>query len=219
MWNGILAQQHPDTGMISYFLPLQAGAVKIWGTPTEDFWCCHGSMVQAQTMYENNIFYSDPDGLVVSQMIPSELDWRWDGSDVSVRIEPDPQLEETHHPHSSAYWIKVNSARPEEFTLKIRLPLVDQRHAGDHDNGEPHPVACAPSSYVELRRAWGQDEIHVKLPKKLSAVPLPDEPDTYAFMEGPVVLAGLNPGGDALARTLRPVAELITGPSAIPSTA
>ena len=44
LWNGILAQQHPETGMIAYFLPLYAGAEKVWGTPTEDFWCCHGSL-------------------------------------------------------------------------------------------------------------------------------------------------------------------------------
>ena len=25
LWNGILAQQHPDTGMIAYFLPMHAG--------------------------------------------------------------------------------------------------------------------------------------------------------------------------------------------------
>ena len=55
LWNGVLAQQHPDTGMISYFLPMYPGAEKVWGTPTEDFWCCHGSLVQAHTVYANHI--------------------------------------------------------------------------------------------------------------------------------------------------------------------
>ncbi|HUT18939.1 MAG TPA: hypothetical protein VM366_07250, partial [Anaerolineae bacterium] len=31
----------------------------------------------------------------------------------------------------------------------------------------------------------------VELPKALTTCPLPDEPDTVAFMDGPVVLAGL----------------------------
>ena len=57
LWNGILAQQHPDTGMIAYFLPFYAGAEKVWGTPTEDFWCCHGTLVQAHTIYTNHIWY------------------------------------------------------------------------------------------------------------------------------------------------------------------
>ena len=33
--------------------------------------------------------------------------------------------------------------------------------------------------------------MRVELPKALSTCPLPDEPDTVAFMDGPVVLAGL----------------------------
>src|SRR5665647_2082442 len=44
--NGILAQQNPVSGMVTYFLPLEGGARKVWGSPTEDFWCCHGTLVQ-----------------------------------------------------------------------------------------------------------------------------------------------------------------------------
>jgi hypothetical protein len=38
---------------------------------------------------------------------------------------------------------------------------------------------------------WGNNSVHIHLPQSLTAVPLPDQPDTVAFMEGPVVLAGL----------------------------
>ncbi|MFP3814060.1 beta-L-arabinofuranosidase domain-containing protein, partial [Bacillus sp. SIMBA_005] len=55
--NGILAQQHPRTGMPAYFLPLEGGAIKNWGTPTEDFWCCHGTLVQAHTRHASLTFY------------------------------------------------------------------------------------------------------------------------------------------------------------------
>ena len=64
LYNGILAQQCPPApeyeeslsmfrrpdlprGMVAYFLPLHAGGFKRWGRPTEDFWCCHGTLVQA----------------------------------------------------------------------------------------------------------------------------------------------------------------------------
>ena len=56
LYNGILAQQHPETGMIAYFLPMRAGSVKNWGSATQDFWCCHGSLVQAHTIYANNVY-------------------------------------------------------------------------------------------------------------------------------------------------------------------
>ena len=53
IYNGILAQQNPETGMVSYWLPLHSGASKRWGHPARDFWCCHGTLVQAHGMYSS----------------------------------------------------------------------------------------------------------------------------------------------------------------------
>lgn len=204
LWNGILAQQNPETGMIAYFLPLNAGAVKIWGTPTEDFWCCHGSLVQAHPMYVNNIYYADDAGLVVSQAIPNQASWTRDDTNIELRLEPDNQLSQTHRPNAQSYRLKIDAEQPIEFTLKLRIPWWISEKPEILVNGEPQSADCAPSSYLELHRAWSGDTVEVCLPKQLTAEPLLDEPDTYAFMDGPVVLAGLNPGGDALARTLYP---------------
>jgi len=52
-------------------------------------------------------------------------------------------------------------------------------------------VPDAPSSFHPLRRTWDHARIHVELPKALTTCPLPDGPNTVAFMDGPVVLAGL----------------------------
>ncbi len=87
LWNGILAQQHPETGMIAYFLPLHSGAVKVWGSPTEDFWCCHGSLVQVHTQYANHIAYQDGKHLVLAQWIPGEINLEVGDVSVQVRLE------------------------------------------------------------------------------------------------------------------------------------
>ena len=96
LYNGILAQQcgpepeyeeslsmfqRPELprGMIAYFLPLQAGGHKRWGRPTEDFWCCHGTLVQAHARHAYGTYYADADGLVLTQYIPTELAWEHDG--------------------------------------------------------------------------------------------------------------------------------------------
>lgn len=205
LWNGILAQQHPDTGMIAYFLPLHAGAVKVWGTPTEDFWCCHGTLVQAHAVYANNIFFEDSDGLVVNQYIPSEASWQQNGVPVRVRLEANMQLGEHRRPNSMAYRLRVEADQPVEFTLKLRLPWWLSGAAVICVNGGETREENAPTSYTNLRRTWQSDTVELRLPKQLTAVPLPDDPGTYAFMDGPIVLAGLNPGGAAAARTLYPV--------------
>jgi DUF1680 family protein len=211
LWNGVLAQQNPETGMIAYFLPLNAGAVKIWGTPTEDFWCCHGSLVQAHTIYTNNIFYTDADGLVLSQYIPGEMDWGWEGSEVHVRLESDRQLHETHRPRADAYRVHVRADQPGEFALKLRIPWWVDGKAELTVNGEK-VESTDPGGFASLRRRWADDVVEVRLPRRLTAEELPGEPETVAFMDGPVVLAGLNPGGEALARTLYPVEKTFRRP-------
>ena len=123
LYNGILAQQHPETGMVAYFLPLQAGASKRWGTPTEDFWCCHGTLVQAHaSFYTSSVYYEDADGLVVCQYLPTKLTWERAGGPVTVTQALDMRAAAVRRPRSLALNLAVACAQPLEFTLKIRLP-------------------------------------------------------------------------------------------------
>lgn len=194
LWNGILAQQHSDSGMVAYFLPLHAGAEKVWGTPTEDFWCCHGSLVQAHTMYVNHIWHESESGLTLNQYIPSELIWHREGRSMTLRLTQDPQLKSQHRPESLAYDLHMRADHPVECTIRVRLPWWLSGVAKISLNGEPLLVENKPSSYFDIRRSWSDDTLHLVFPKSLVAVSLPDAPETYGFMDGPVVLAGLNPG-------------------------
>ena len=70
LYNGILAQGHwegtriemlaepqkPPTGLIAYYLPLSAGSRKKWGSETEDFWCCHCTLLQANANHREGIY-------------------------------------------------------------------------------------------------------------------------------------------------------------------
>ena len=201
-YNGILAQQHPTTGMISYFLPLNPGATKHqtqasrpekshWGSATDDFWCCHGSLVQAHAAHGASAYFRDHEGLVVSQYIPTELSWRWSGVNVHVTLNPDPQLQQPRRPKCIAFDLRIECERPVEFTLKLRLPWWLAAAPAISIDGEPQPAPHAPSTWWPARRAWSRNTVHVELPRGLHTFPLPDEPDTVAFMDGPVVLAGL----------------------------
>lgn len=57
LYNGILAQQNQHTGMVTYFLDMQPCSTKNWGDPLKHFWCCHGTLVQAQASYTEGIYY------------------------------------------------------------------------------------------------------------------------------------------------------------------
>jgi len=200
LYNGILAQQSPETGMVAYFLPLQAGARKIWGTPTDDFWCCHGSLVQAHTLHNAYVYYEDGEGLVICQYIPTKLGWEWDGVPVTVKQVNDSESStgrprdpdgSVHRPKRWMIELSVHCERPVAFALKLRLPWWLSGEARILVNGEPETVSTGPSSFHEIRRTWQEDRVQVELPKTLSTCSIPDQPDTVAFMDGPVVLGGL----------------------------
>ena len=193
LYNGILAQQHPESGMIAYFLPLRAGCAKVWGTPTDHFWCCHGTLVQAHTVYANHIYYQDDDGLLLNQYIPNELSWDKENTPVKITLESDNQLDFVQRPNSMAFRLSVRSDTPQEFTLKIRIPWWVSDQAAISVNGKVQETKVSSSSYLELTRNWLNDRLNIVFPKSLTASPLPDEPDTVAFMDGPMVLAAIHP--------------------------
>jgi DUF1680 family protein len=194
LWNGILAQQHPKTGMVAYFLPLQPGSAKQWGSPTEDFWCCHGTMVEAHTVNERCLYFEDDDGLVVTQYFPSVLSWKRDGIAVEVGQASNPQLDAARRPNSLAFEFTVSCERSVQFALKLRIPWWIHGEPMISVNGERECGRFAPSSLHTLRRTWSHDRVSVSFPKALTGDPLPDNHAMVAFMDGPVVLAGLCPG-------------------------
>lgn len=192
LYNGILAQQHPDTGMVAYFLPLRAGEHKRWGTPTEDFWCCHGTLVQAHArFYTYSTCFEDDDGLTVCQYIPCELAWERSGVPVKVTLTFDPQIGEIHRPRQLAFRIDVEAEQPIEFALKLRVPWWVDGEAIIAVDGGAEPCQAAPGRFVSLRQTWHRNTVEIRLPKRLTTCPLPDHPEMVAFMDGPVVLAGL----------------------------
>jgi len=191
LYNGTLAQQHPDTGMVTYHLPMRSGSIKRWGTPTDDFWCCQGTLIQGHSVYPNHICYEDGKDLVLTQYIPCQLDWSKNGIGVSLILSEDLLPEFHYRPHNRTYKLMIDCAQPLEFSLKFRLPWWISASPEVVINGENQHVAGSPSTYAQIHRVWHQDKIQITLPKSLTTSPLPDLPDTVAFMDGPVVLAGV----------------------------
>jgi len=194
LYNGILAQQNPETGMVAYYLGLEPGARKLWGTPTYDFWCCHGTLVQAHTLYQSLVYYQDEAGLAICQYLPSELRWQRSGASVNLRQTFDTEAGSDAARRRPSRWVielAVACDQPVAFTLKLRLPDWVAGPPGVWVNGERQEVGCRPSDFHAITRVWQNDRVRLELPKAVRACPLPDEPETVAFLDGPFVLAGL----------------------------
>lgn len=194
LYNGFLAQQNKYTGMPTYFLPMRAGSRKKWGSKTRDFWCCHGTTVQAHTLYPSLCFYENGDTLTVSQYIPSECTW----GNVSVKQSTDMKyyndqafFDETDDSQMSRWLIKLDICAPKTtFTLALRVPAWVRSTPTIELNGDAVPV-CVEDGYIRLQRTWEQDTVRIFFPAGLTLSRLPDAPELGAVLEGPIVLAGL----------------------------
>jgi uncharacterized protein len=191
LYNGSLAQQHPETGMVTYFLPMRSGSVKKWGTPTDDFWCCQGTLIQGHAFHVSHIFFQEGEDLVLSQYIPCQLDWEKHGKRVQLTLSEEPHSEAHHRPSDRTYELKIECQQPQEFSLKVRLPWWINAAPEVYVNGERSVINGKPSTYAQVQRTWHHDTVRITLPQGLAISPLPDMPGTVAFMEGPVVLAGV----------------------------
>jgi len=204
LYNGVLAQQHPRTGMIAYFLPLEPGARKVYGSPTHDFWCCHGTMVQAHTLHNAYTYYEDDAGMAVCQYVPSEARFARGGAEVRIRQNLDSVglRDETrrtydaadaqwHRPNAWRVVIEVASDKPVELALALRVPWWTSGQPTVTVNGALVQVDVKAPGFVRLTRKWRNDRMILELPRALHSSPLPDRPDTVAVMDGPIVLAGL----------------------------
>jgi len=179
-YNGILGVQHPADGDKLYYLPLAGGYWKLFGTPLHDFWCCTGSMAEAFAKLGDSIYFHDDTDLYVNLFVPSELTWAERG----VRVTLD-----TRFPEEETLRISVHAPEPKRLALKIRVPWWTAG-AGAELNGQPLAVSASPGGYLRVERTWhANDALTVRLPMRLHAAPMPDDPSIKALMYGPLVLA------------------------------
>jgi DUF1680 family protein len=200
LFNGILAQQHPTTGMVAYFLPLEGGAAKLWGSPTEDFWCCHGTLVQSHTRHSSLIFYEAGSDIVIAQHIASTFATERDGMPVTVTLErretvarmgPEANAAAAGARRRPQSWGTVLTVTSDAaVTLRVRIPSWVVGAPVITVDGVAMD-SRAVDGFVELRHGGGISHYELTLPLAMRAAPIPDEPTTVAFLEGPILLAGL----------------------------
>lgn len=193
LYNGILASQDPDSGMVTYFQGARPGYMKLYHTPEDSFWCCTGTGMENHVKYRDSIYFHDETTLYVNLFIPSSVHW----AEQAATLAQTTAFPET--PSTSLRW---TLKRPTELTLKLRHPRWS-RTATVLVNGAQVARSTNPSSYVALTRTWRDgDQVELRLEMHAAIDRAPAAPDIVAFTYGPLVLAGalgrdgLSPGSD-----------------------
>ena len=176
---------------------MKSGGAKKWGSKTHDFWCCHGTTVQAHTVYPQLCWYEDGSRLIVAQYINSEYK-RSENVTVTQSVDmkyynDGASFDEHDDSRMSRWYIKLNikAENPEKFTLSLRVPKWIKGEPVVFINGGEAENASVENGFMNIDRTWGNDTINVYFPVALTASSLPDMPQLTAFEEGPIVLAGL----------------------------
>jgi len=181
LYNHILGQQDPATGMIAYFLPMLPGAHKVYSTPDSSFWCCVGSGFENQAKYGEAIYYHSDKALFVNLFIPSEVNWKEKG--ITVR-------QETKFPDDATTTLTLKTTSAVSMDLSIRYPSWAESGVVVKVNGKKIKVSQKPGSYITIARKWKNgDKVSVTYPMTLRIIPT-DNDTVAAIAYGPIVLAG-----------------------------
>lgn len=226
LYNGIMAQayfdgsglashgihaHYPKTGLLTYFLPMRGGALKGWASETQDFFCCHGTLVQANAAHNGGIYYHNDNGVAVCQYFDSAMSGEINGVAFTLnqRIEPlagsdhlssDSAGTQAIHKTAQAYLhdpnrvvscITIKTEQPAEFTLRLRVPAWIKGEAVISLNGERLALPVDSKGFVKISRVWSSDEVVAEFQKGITVCPLPGDETKVAFLNGPIVLAGL----------------------------
>jgi DUF1680 family protein len=195
LFNGILASQDPDSGMMTYFQPTRPGYMKLYCTPVDSFWCCTGTGMENHAKYGDSIYFHDATSLYVNLFIASTLNWQDKGLTIT---------QATRFPDEPRTKLTIASSTPVDLTLNIRHPAWCET-ATIKVNGQIQSTSPNPGAYIAVKRTWSDgDVVEVELPMALRTEPLPGSTDTLAVSYGPIVLAGklgkegITPGADII---------------------
>ncbi len=225
LYNGIMAQAYwkgndfnglksgyPGQGLLTYFLPLKAGARKGWSSETEDFFCCHGTLVQANSAMNRGIYYQEKNQLYVCQYFNSRAEFEIEGTKISITQKEDNLAGSFHlsstsperqsisditskyqdYPDCLVDYLLVSTSEPVRMGLHIRIPDWTVKEAVITINGEVFSDSLQGGTFAVIDRVWNrEDTVCIQLQKGIRAVSLPEDNNIAAFTFGPLVLAGL----------------------------
>ena len=231
LYNGIFAQGYftpyyhhsqtwegyRDEGLISYYLPLMAGSRMRWGTRRKDFWCCHGTLMQANArMLFEGEYYLSPRAVTVSQYLPSALHLQAAqlGLERDITLELRADRRKAFFDANALYMTLRVCGQGQRFALRLRVPTWLSAPAELSLNGAP-VKARAEDGYLTLERDWADDTLALRFAKRVYMYPLEGEVGTAALCDGPIVLAGLTDASHTLrgdpAAFMHPLSDRVDG--------
>jgi uncharacterized protein len=174
----------PDGTSFYYSDYNNEGAKKVF---YKDKWpCCSGTFPQLAADYGISSYYPAKEGIYVNLFLPSRVSWIQGGTQCTL-------TQQTSYPTSNTTQLQLDLARPEKFSIYLRVPAWADAKTHISVNGkraEGEPVA---GKFFELSRTWKNGdrvEFEIGMPLRLQAVDA-QNPQIVALLRGPLALFGV----------------------------
>jgi uncharacterized protein len=153
----------------------------------KDKWpCCSGTFPQLTADYGISSYYPAKEGVYVNLFIPSRLSWMQNGSQCTL-------TQQTNYPTTGATQVQLDMARPENFTIYIRVPAWADAKTRISVNGKRAEGEITAGKFFALSRTWKNGdrvEYEIGMPVRLQAVD-GENPQSVALVRGPLALFGV----------------------------
>jgi hypothetical protein len=186
--NEILSSINPDTGMTTYFKAMGTGYFKVFGLPTDNFWCCTGTGMENFTKLGDSVYFHNDKDLWVTFYVSSTLNWKDRGLSLT---------QTTDLPLTNKVTFTVTAAPTDAVNLQFRKPAwASTCQVAVSVNGQAvTPVET--SGFLGVSRVWqANDKVELDFPLFVQVSRLQDNQNAVAFTYGPLVLSA-SLGGDA----------------------
>ena len=181
LWNHLPAAQTADGDGWRYHTPLHGWKPEGCFTGPD---CCSASGPRIMAKLPMLVYGQARDGIVVNQYVPSAARITLaSGNVVTLRLVTD-------YPAGEKIALALSPARPERFTLRLRLPGWCEEPAASV-NGQPLADELKPQTYAAITREWKQgDTVELTLPMEAHWVAgAHGNGGLHALVRGPVVFA------------------------------
>jgi len=182
VYNALLAAQHPASGLVSYFVPLNGakryGAVS-QGVPGVS--CCTSSLPRGLALIPSAAWGERRGGIAVNLYVPGIVHLRLAGGEITL-------VSTTRFPANGEVALELRMPKPARFPLSLRVPAWCKSFAvsvvGKTWTGTR-------GDYLEIDRTWNNsDTVKIQMDLTTQVIPGgPAYPEYVAVQRGPQVLA------------------------------
>ncbi len=162
-----------------------------------DKWpCCSGTFPQLTADYGISAYFQSRDGVYVNLFVPSRLSWMQNNTQCSL-------TQTTDYPRANTTQLALNLARPESFTLYVRIPAWAGAKTSVSVNGRAAESSIEAGKFLALQRSWKDGdrvEIEFEMPLRLEAIDN-ENPNNVALLHGPTALFAVSDVSAKLSRT------------------